>query len=76
MNLLYPFDRADVKRLVDAGLGKPSNAATPFGVLPALRCSPEVYEAGKRFSSGLSSFSNSTELTDYLLQRFRLRVVR
>jgi hypothetical protein len=54
-----------ILRLVEAGLGKATVAATPHGQLPALEVSEEVWKAYQ------DALSTTQDWASYLLERFR-----
>lgn len=64
--------REDVARLVTAGLGEAVHAATPFGVVPGLAVSEEVYQAYRRWRGPGLRAVDTRGLADYLIRRFRL----
>lgn len=55
-----------ILRLVAAGLGTATVAATPHGQLPAIEVSEEVWRAFQDSQKG-----DPIDLADYLLERFR-----
>lgn len=70
-DLLWPLGERDLEKLVKAGLGTAARASTYAGQIPALRCSAEIANAGRAFLE-----SEEGDLADYLVRRFRFRVVR
>lgn len=60
-----------IARLVEAGLGTLARASTPFGQLPAVAVSEEVWAAYQTWCSGRYDTHDGSALVAYLLERFR-----
>ena len=71
------LSKKDVARLAEAGLGTACRASTPFGQLPAVDLvSEEVYRAYQQWYAEHGQLFQNGGVVDYLIQRFRLRVVK
>jgi hypothetical protein len=63
-----------LQRLADAGLGKLTTAATPYGVLPGLEVSEAVWKSYQTWMELYDRNGIEIDLADYLFKRLeRLR---